>query len=259
MTEVGETGDFDKKKQKYFSRLGLSVRESFDLHKKAGLWDRVPESSKRDWGNVSEHCLVEVARVGVFSKLLGLSDKVSGELAEAAAMHDFYKKGEIETARAAGFTWESFNEASDKATKMMRENGVGGSVVRLVNSIGHYSLNEVQEVLNKPELGDADLAYLVMHYVDDYTINADWAVGGDIIGERMKNNANNPRYAQINETGRQHFNGETAYEAQARVGHAVQDRLAHEISNRAGINVEPMELPIYVDNRIREQINETGI
>ena len=82
------------KKREYFVRLGLQMREALKLHKKAGLWER--KEGKRDWGNVSEHCLVETARVNVFADKLGLSEDVKKDLATAAALHDSFKKGEKE-------------------------------------------------------------------------------------------------------------------------------------------------------------------
>lgn len=257
MTEVKKADSFERKKQKYFTRLGFSVREAFKLHKDAGLWDRVEGSSKRDWGNVSEHCLVEVARAGVLADMLGLSEKAKRDLKIAAAMHDFFKKGEKEVATAGGLNWKSFEKASEDATRVMQDSGVSPAVVRLVNSVGHGSLKETERVLEKPELGDDDLAFLVMHYVDDYTVGSKWVGEGDILDERMAANTSNERYTVLNEEGMEHFNGETAYEAQGRIGHAVQERLTQEIFTRSGISIPPLELPMFVDNRIRKDIEVT--
>ena len=225
------------------------------LHRNEGLWDRIPGSSKRDWGNVTEHCLVETARVIVLADLLKLSDETKAELKLAAAMHDFFKKGEKQTVEAGGLNWASFEEASNRATAIMRENGISEGVVRLVNSVGHGSLLETEEILAKPELDENDLSYLVMHYVDDYTVQNTWVGEGDPLQDRMVANSSNARYAVLNEEGRAYFNGETSYEAQGRIGHAVEERPAQEIQRRAGIIILPRDTPHVVDNRISEAIN----
>lgn len=64
-TSYRERGDpdFALKRRNFFVRLGLQVRDALKLHDEMGLWNRADY-----WGNVSEHCLVEVARVQVFVK-----------------------------------------------------------------------------------------------------------------------------------------------------------------------------------------------
>ena len=99
---------FNKKKTKYFSRLAVRMRDSLKMHKTAGLWERVGD--RRDWGNVSEHCLVEAARVTVFAEKLQFSDGVKKDLVFAAAMHDFFKKAEKEMSVDNKLNWELYDK-----------------------------------------------------------------------------------------------------------------------------------------------------
>src|SRR6185369_17983597 len=87
--------NFDLKKRRYFARVTARVVSAFKLHRTVGgLWERTPEK-KRDWGNVSEHCLVEVARTEVLSDITGLTGETKRNLTLAAASHDYGKKQEI--------------------------------------------------------------------------------------------------------------------------------------------------------------------
>ena len=261
---VGNERSFEDKKQDYFTKLGFSVREALKLHKANGLWER-NEKGKRDWGNVSEHCLVEVARVRIFAKLLGLEEKSTKALMSAAALHDFFQKKKKEVIIAGELSRASFTEASRKADEMMRAARIDEGIIRLVNSVGDESLLETQKVLSKEKLSDDDSPFLVMHYVDDYTTNATWVEpceekDGKVLNnfdKRMDAAEANPRYKRNNEEGRAVFNGETAYEAQRRIGHIVESRLAALIGERQGKILDSLALPEFIDELIKQEIKNS--
>lgn len=251
---------FSDKKRLYFVSLGLRVWEAFLLHKKVGLWNRT--DGKRDWGNVTEHCLVEVARVDIFTDKLNLPEDIRKDLNTAAALHDFFKKGEKEIITSEGLSWDSFEKASEESTRQMREAGFNDRIVRLANSIGHGSLVETDSILKKESISSEDLAYLALHYVDDYTIGSDWANPVENIDDkqindldrRMDKNEANQRYARLNEEGRTKFSGETTFEAQRRIGHLVEERLACFIAGNSGQTLDPKELPQFIDREIQSKI-----
>ncbi len=252
---------FNNKKRRYFIRLGLSVREALKLHKKVGLWER--KDSKRDWGNVSEHCLAEAARVDVLADKLGLSDEIKRDLVVAAAVHDFFKKGEKEIVSTEGLTWDSFEKATEESTRQMREAGFSERIVRLANAVGHDSLKETETILKEEQLTQENTAYLVLHYVDDYAIGSDWADPAEMSSDcnkinsfdkRIDSNEANPRYARLNEGGREYFNGETTFEAQRRIGHLVEEKLTTLLSEKTGQIIDPKELPQLIDAEIKKEI-----
>ena len=252
---------FVDNKREYFVHLGLRMREALKLHRKAGLWER--KEGKRDWGNVSEHCLVEVARVDVLADKLGLAEDIRSDLSIAAALHDFFKKGEKEIVSAEGLTWDSFEKASQESKRQMQEAGFGEKIVHLANSSGHGSLVETENILNKESLSPEDTAYLMLHYVDDYTIGSDWANQVEVspdgnrvndFDRRIDINESNPRYVQLNEDGKKYFNGETAFEAQRRIGHLVEERLAVLLTERTGQTVDAKDLPQLIDTEIQTKI-----
>jgi nuclear transport factor 2 (NTF2) superfamily protein len=252
---------FDERKTAYFSQLAMRVREALKLHKDAGLWER--KDGERDWGNVSEHCLVEAARVEVLADKFGLPEDVKRDLILAAAAHDFFKKGEKEIVSADELSWNSFEKASEESSRKLREAGFNERIVRLVNSVGHASLPETASILEKATLSEDDLAYLVQHYVDDYTVNSEWSkpvestAGGESINDldrRVDKNEANERYARMNEEGKTRFSGETSFQAQRRIGHLVEEKLASLLEEKTGQKVDAKELPEVVDMEIRSKI-----
>lgn len=251
---------FIDKKRQYFVNLGLRMRGALKLHKKAGLWER--KESIRDWGNVSEHCLVEVARVDVLAEKLNLSNDIRKNLNVAAALHDFFKKGEKEIISSEGLSWDSFEKASKESTRQIREAGFNEKIVRLVNSGGHGSLIETENILNKESLSPEDVAYLILHYVDDYTIGSDWVNPVEGIGDKQINdldqrvdkNETNQRYARLNEEGKTRFSGETTFEAQRRIGHLVEKKIASLFTKNTGQTIYAKELPQFIDAEIQSKI-----
>ncbi len=252
-----------REKTKYFSQLAVEMREALALHKGAGLWER--KDGKRDWGNVSEHCLVEVARTDVFAGMLKLPDDVMEDLKVAAALHDFFKKGEKEIATNEGLSWNSFDKASQESTRQMKEAGFSERVVRLANASGHGSFLEIEEILRKGSLSPEEVAYLVQHYVDDYTMDTEWAASAEMISSgrfindldrRIDMNGRNPRYARLNEEAKEYFNGETMSEAQRRIGSAVEERLAQLIHESIGQSLNPKDLPQFIDKEVRRNISK---
>lgn len=251
---------FDEKKRHFFSSLALEIRDALELHKQEGLWQRV--GGKRDWGNVSEHCLVEAARVRALSEKFGLPETVSQSLLTAAGAHDFFKKSEKDIVTREGLRWDSFDAAAREAEQRLRDAKLSEETIRLVGSVGHTSLLETEGLLRKADLDDDDIAYLVMHYVDDYTVNAEWAQAADQtdagarndLDRRMDKNEANARYKLLDEEGRTYFNGETTFQAQRRIGHAVEERLAAVLSERSGEKIDPKQLPQVIDADVRARI-----
>jgi hypothetical protein len=145
----------------------------------------------------------------------------------------------------------------------MQASGLSGRTVKIAASLGHETVPEMRALLEKPEpLGDEDLACLILHYIDDYTIQSDWAAPATTedghpvndLDKRIDNNEANPRYAVLKQEGKADFDGQTSYEAQRQTGHDIQERLATLLSMRLVTLIRPVDLPSFIDDRIREKI-----
>jgi hypothetical protein len=253
--------DFGSKKKAYFSRLAVEMMSALRLHATYGLWG--PEGTKADWRNVSQHCLVEAARAREFAKLIGLSAKVSSDLEIAAALHDFNKPEEIRATREGGITWETTEQASAVGDMRMRESNISEEIITLVNAVAHTSLEKTNELLQKETLTDEEIAYLIMHYIDDYTVENAWAEPAENMNGKLSNsldkriakNKANERYVEIDRAGFERF-GMSSYEYQLHVGEKVEQRLTNTINEKTGKNILPKELPHFIDSLIKEDIEK---
>jgi len=261
--EIGEQTNseqdryFENKKTEFFVKTGLSVREAFKMHKEAGLWGEGEE----DWRNVSEHCLVESARVSVLAEKLGLSEDIKKDLILSAALHDFFKKEEIKSYEMEGMSWINYKKAEDKASELLKKKGFNDRIIRLVGSIGGISLAETESILKKDNLSQEDIAFLVLHYVDDYTSGSDWVQPSEITGDKKIINSLDrrvsacvDRYSLLNEEGKSVFNGESTYSVQLRVGHEVERRIASILNAKNNSDMIPEDLPYLIDQEIRAKI-----
>jgi len=264
--EQPEELNFEHKKTRFFSNLGLRTRKAMHVHQEQGLLDKT--DSKREWGNVTEHCLVEIARVQEFADLLKLPPDIKDDLTMAAAAHDALKKKDLRLIRERVSPWQGMVEADHMTEQALRQAGFSERVIRLVDSIALEPLPKIETMLDKKELSDEEIASLVQHYVDDYTINNEWARPKTIVegqpaqndfDRRMDKNEANPNYQALNQEGREHFKGETAYEAQRRVGHLVENFLTRLINERQGLTLEPSDLPEHVDAIIKKKIEGTEL
>jgi len=247
--------DINNKKKEYFIKIGLRIRKALELHKQSGLWNK--KNGKRDWGNVSEHCLVAAARSEIFSDILDFTENLKKDLMIAAGLHDFFKKNEKEIVTKGGLNWDSFAKSSREAENKMEEAGFSDTVIRLANAVGHNSLIETEKLLLEEQLTPEDLACLVLHYIDDYTVGSEWATGGQDktnLDMRVDNNIKNPRYAQLNEEGKAIFNGETTFEAQRRIGHLVEEKLTEFINKKSNQSINSKDLPQFIDQQIKNNI-----
>ncbi len=252
-----DTGIPHEQVRNYFVKLGLQLKNPLRLHKAAGLWDRIPKSSQvglKEWGNVSEHCLVEAARVAVFSTWLGFSRDLREDLIHAAALHDYFKKREKEMTRQEGNTEVSYDSAERESYRLLTEAGFSPRVIYLTDATGTVESvrTRTPQILNEQELSEDDIAYLVMHYVDDYTRGADWAIPVEQQQDRMVNDFDRrmddleKRYPELREEG--------FLELQRGIGYQVEQRLADLISQRTGLNINPKKMPEMVDEEIRKKI-----
>ncbi len=254
---------FDQKKTHFFSDLAVSLKSIFEIHRAEELWKKTPEG-KRDWGNVSEHCLVEAARAREFAELLGFSQDQTRLLLESAAVHDFHKKFETLYTKQHGKVWDSFGHSDEVGETKLRQAGFSDEVIEIAGSVGHGSFLDMQEIVHRKDtLSDQDILRLIMHYLDDYTTGAEWTEPAfqDDAGEwrndldkRIAKNHANKNYETLNEEGRQKFEGRLTFDMQLEVGKQIEQILAHLIEERSGQKIAPHDVPFVIDQKIRQKI-----
>lgn len=257
---IDDTQIDEKKREEFFSRLGLSVRDALKFHKQEGLWE--DEGEKQPWRNVSEHCLVETARVAALAELVQLPQDIIESLKISAALHDFNKKTEVEMLKKSG-TWKTYQKANQVAEDKMKDN-FSDRIIKYVGAVGHASFIETKKTLEKKEKKPEDIAYLIMHYVDDYTIGNNWASpvetteSGKKLNdlERRLNLGNiKPQYQELIESTKNEL-GLSILDEYLKTGKEVEKNLTDLIREKTGAKIEPEELPEFIDQKIKDKIDK---
>lgn len=268
---------FEGERGSYFRRLVKTVPSALALHNDPGrLWDK--DESGHGWANVTIHCLIEAARVKILASKLDLSDVLIEDVVNAAILHDFYKRFEIkaiqEDMQRGGSGRAGALRANKEADEHLRRAGFRERVIRLANAVGGQPevLLEVRRILDQERFSPDDLAFLVMHYIDNYTIGSAWvepAAGGDgdlwnDVDRRVKKNLGNSTYIKMDEESRTFygdqpfFKGKTSLEALAELSHLIEERFAERIRRERGEVIEPLRLPEVIDKELKKEISLTS-
>lgn len=260
------------KKTIYWSRVGIGVRKGLKMHQLSGQL-----SPDHSWRNVTEHCLVQVARAEVLARWIGLPEDIIADIKKAEILEDFSKKQEIESTRQAEEKGESPLQAYKKhtveAVSLLRKAGFSKSVIYFASAPGGHveQLLETRKILCKDTLNNKDWGYLLTHIVDDYSVRSDcvrpsekapsiFPIGRrNIIDFKSEENRNNPAYKKIlaeigEELKATPFEGKHNQDVMVAVSHGIERRLAQRIFKRTGEIVNPFEIPELVDQEIREAI-----
>mgnify|MGYP001592770805 CR=1 FL=1 len=231
--------------------------------------------------SVKRHCAMQAARAYTLGMMLRLDGPEKTELVIAALLHDTHKLEEIRTMESFGRTCENYDAAQEQAHHWWLGLGIEPEVVKIASSVGHESLLEMWFLCCKywleGELTPLEVCRLAMHFLDDISIGGNWVdvIGNDgenILDARSRKNASNPRYADLNAHGLEgqkrklretaarvgcdlgwnvFLPDETAYEAQARIGHMVEAVLSKIVSQRNKTQItDPKNLPVILDNQL---------
>lgn len=223
------------------------------------------KGSRDDWRNVTEHCALEAARVGVLGDMLGLSPEICADLRTAAWLHDAGKRDEIMSGKGSNDLFGSYVESETRSRERLVAAGYSSRVIRLAGSMGHTTLLETEELLGREALGEEDIAFLAIHYIDDMAVDnksvtpAEVTPEGVVINDldrRMKKNEVNPNYRHLHETGRPEFRGEPAYRLQAEVGKRVEGRLFSYLQEREVPDLPQQAgfLPEFIEEQLQKRI-----
>lgn len=257
----------EAQKTAYFQHLALSTLSSFRLHKAAEHFDYEDAedgSREQGWRNIPEHCLVEVARVDVLADLLKLPEDIRNDLKFAAAAHDYRKKGEI-LERKRNASWDGATVSVDKTAELLWQSQLSRRAIEMSQAPGSRTILQIEKMLDKgsDDLSETDIAYLVMHYVDDITSGSNWVSeaivenDGMLVNDfdrRLTSLLENPKYVQEIEEGKLHLGGRTVVEAMLECGGRIENLLEALVSKRSRVDIEHKRLPEYIDTQIKSRI-----
>lgn len=246
--------DFSEKKRNFFQNFAMRYKEHLKMFREFGLLPRQkmdsdinPKTGKQFvTGDPLEHCIVEAVAADTIAKTIGMTEEERETLVVGALLHDFYKREDIVeaiTQQESGQKAEyEFEATSNPGSAILRDRGYNEDVIQITESVGHQSLKRIVS-------GQASLQELIMHYIDDITVNTEIRD----LDSRIDYLESNPLYNELNQAGRREFGGKTTFQVQREIGHEVQKILAPYF----GLNPEDSsKLPEVINQRIRERIME---
>lgn len=232
----------EKSKLNYWQKRAVAHLPEMRAAKTTGLFPR-----KEGWRNVVEHELVEAEAGDVLAEMLNLSIQSRQEIYHAALVHDVFKRIETEMIKEKGS--EGYQISQAEQADFLRQRGYSERVINLTKSVGGDSLVELLENPEAEQLKvktDVDLATMIVHYIDDITLNNELVP----LKKRIEYLVNNPRYQEGNEKGKAIFAGRTYFEVQEEVSRQIEERLANMLSIE-----KSEELPGIIKNKILKRID----
>ena len=252
---------FDEKKRAYFYSLYRNLsKDMVNIATKQGFFGE--KGSTDDWRNVIRHSVVEVARVSELGKLINLNNKIIEEMKIATSLHDIGKKHEVNFLKTNGSNYESFIRTEGYVEELLVSNGVPNNIIDLLKSIGVTSFIKLDVLLKKGEWSDMDYAGAIIHYVDDYTVDDLWVMdtetlkGENALDKRSLRQASKQfsTFLDKDAVKKNIFCGETLHEAQRRIGHAIEKRIANRLFDQTGHLIIPTKIPEIIDQQIMNTI-----
>ncbi len=157
----------------YFSSLALRHLNLIKLHGESGhlpsLKNLTPEqivaniesSGQKDWSNVVRHCLAEGGAADALGHLLGLSEEDKENLIQAAILHDFDKRVEIETLRNKKEKYtQAAHDFKSVSEEVLRKHGIKPEIIQIIDAVGDTET---------PYREGVTLLQKVMFYIDNIT------------------------------------------------------------------------------------------
>lgn len=226
---------------RYWSGQAIKHLPEMRLAKETGLFPK-----KEGWRNVVEHELVEAEAADVLAEVLNLSSTDRQNVYTACSVHDLEKRRETELIRKVGPS--GYELSQQEQADLLRSRGYSEEVIKLTQSVGGMFLPAMLKNSKSPKLeikDDLSLPTMIVHYVDDITLNNDIVP----LRERIDYLESNPRYKEANEQGRALFGGRTYTQVEWEVGRLLEEKLAQMLG------VKPSSrLPNFIKTKIQERI-----
>lgn len=152
------SADGPDNKTRYFSSFALSHMKEMRILKEGGLLGKGSDN----WRNISEHCLTEAVVADVLAEVL-LANKE--KLVQAALLHDWYKRCEVEAMQISG-AGEGYKSTINEDKRILREHGISEEVIQIAHSNIPQSADQVY-------LDNRSLEQKIMHFIDAITSGSD--------------------------------------------------------------------------------------
>lgn len=254
------------------------------VHKKIGTLIEERGSNgrrvgKREWSNVTWHCLCVGQRARILGEWLGLAPDLVDDMQRAGNLHDYDKEPEIKLHKQRKGQDKPYLgdliELGKQGSQRLRDEGVSERVVWLASAPGGLpgEITVSYDIVTKPSMTNEEWAFVLIHLADDMALGSKSVVpsrpnesGGkdNVIDDRAAENKRKSYSSQSSVETQQalvnhpFFGGMHAFDAMAAVSHMIEKRFAEELASRTGESLDPVEIPELVDQRLRARITVTS-
>lgn len=275
-----ESGHFNTEKSARFKRYRKEIEEQYSAD--------APAKPGRQ--GVLEHVLVVAARTDELAQLLQMSDDMRQKLRAASILHDAGKYEErlmmLQAQQEGTSQWDAYDFAATRSWVNMRDTGLDEDIVEIAGAAGHATIPDAKFYMDELDhLTEKQLAWLALHYVDDFTrgsesvapasLNTETGSPENDLDRRMEMNRKNPAYDALNQEGlkREGFH-QLTFDVQQTVGHRVEQLLLNEIVSRYTLHsaiesvlrdgesiddlMGPVHLPEIIDRLVQSRYQQTG-
>lgn len=150
---------FERKKTKYFSDFAQHHMREMRILKEGGVLGQ----ENNEWRNVAEHCLMEAVGADVLAEKLGANRE---HVVQAALLHDWFKRREIESMRELG-AGAGHVKAAAEDVQLLEKMGVSPEIIE-------FAHNNILTSLDSVYLSERTLEERIMHYIDAVTRNTEF-------------------------------------------------------------------------------------
>lgn len=231
--------------RKYFANLALRHLSLIRLHGESGhlpslknltqeqIVANIESSGQKDWSNVIRHCLAEAGAADALSHLLNLSEEDRENLIQAAILHDFDKRVEIEIIRGSqGKLTQVAEKFKSVSKETLRNKGIKLEIIDIIDSVGDIDISHKENI---------SLSQKIMFYLDNIT------EGTNLVDVKVKRDALLKRYPKLVDEGEFMDKWVSSTEE-------VQKELAEKI----GL-ANPEELPGFILQKVKELATKSSV
>lgn len=224
------TGNFsDKKKTKYFSSFASGHFSDMKILREGGILGKENE----DWRNISEHCLVEAVGADILAEvLLANRDKT----VQAALLHDWFKRKEIEAMKSMG-GGEGYKQTISEDERILKEHGVDEDVIKIAHS-------NIPQSADPEYLSNRTIEQKIMHFIDAVTSGTEFVS----IKERFDALEKKQRNIDFSNSFMQKFN-KSLYDLQRELTELEQEEFEQKLGLERG------SLISFIKAKIEERIS----
>ncbi len=222
--------EFERKKTSYFSRFALGHLRDMRILRKGGVLGK----ENRDWRNISEHAIVEAVGADILAEALNTNRE---DVIQAANLHDWYKRREVEMMKKlGGAQGHAVTAVEDK--RLLHEYGVPPHIVKLAHS-------NIPDSIDREYLSSRTLEEKIMHYMDLITSGSDFMNFRD----RINIVAQEKHNVEFSDSFRDKYGGKSLFEVQEEVAQLEESEFEKLLGVPSGGVIQ------FIRKKLEERIN----